>query len=61
MRYGKSREDQNSRRLEGKVMFPTPLPFDHIEYFDRGDRLRRSRARANGSRVRRTQRGGTER
>jgi hypothetical protein len=42
-------------------MFPAPLPFDYIQYFDRGDRLRRSRARANGSRVRRTQRGGTER
>jgi hypothetical protein len=34
-------------------MFPAALPFDYIQQIDRGDRVRRSRIRPNGSRVRR--------
>jgi hypothetical protein len=34
-------------------MFPAALQFDYIQQIDRGDRVRRSRNRPNGSRVRR--------
>ena len=34
-------------------MFQAPLPFDYLQYFDPGDRIRRSRTRPSGSRVRR--------
>jgi hypothetical protein len=34
-------------------MLPASLPFDYLQHFGRGDRVRRSRARPNGSRVRR--------
>jgi hypothetical protein len=34
-------------------MFPAALPFDYLQQIDRGDRVRRSRIRPSGSRVRR--------
>ena len=34
-------------------MFPPALPYDYVQYLDPGDRVRRSRIRPNGSRVRR--------
>jgi hypothetical protein len=34
-------------------MHPAALPFDYAKYLDTGDRLRRTRARPDGSRVRR--------
>ena len=34
-------------------MHPAAIPFDYVQYLDTGDRLRRTRARPNGSRVRR--------
>jgi hypothetical protein len=34
-------------------MLPAALPFDYLQQIDRGDRMRRSRARPSGSRVRR--------
>jgi hypothetical protein len=34
-------------------MLLASLPFDYLQHIDRGDRIRRSRARPNGSRVRR--------
>ncbi len=34
-------------------MLLAPLPLDYLQYMDRGDRVRRSRVRPNGSRVRR--------
>ena len=34
-------------------MHPAALPFDYLQHIDRGDRIRRSRARPSGSRVRR--------
>ena len=34
-------------------MLLAPLPFDYLQHIDRGDRIRRSRTRPNGSRVRR--------
>ncbi len=34
-------------------MLVTYLPFEYIQLIDRGDRVRRSRTRAGGSRVRR--------
>jgi hypothetical protein len=40
-------------------MFPAALPFDYLQYLDRGDRTRRSRTRPNGSRVRRGTPSGT--
>jgi hypothetical protein len=42
-------------------MFPAALPLDYVRHIDRGDRIRRSRARPTGSRVRRgTRRGSGE-
>ena len=34
-------------------MHPAALPFDYVKYLDPGDRIRRSRTRPHGSRVRR--------
>jgi hypothetical protein len=34
-------------------MLLTPLPFDYATFLDPGDRLRRTRASARGSRIRR--------
>jgi hypothetical protein len=34
-------------------MLPAALPFDYVQHIDRGDRIRRSRIRPSGSRVRR--------
>lgn len=34
-------------------MFPAALPFDYYRQIDRGSRIRRSRVRPNGSRLRR--------
>lgn len=34
-------------------MLPAALPLDYLQHFDRGDRLRRSRLRPTGTRVRR--------
>ena len=34
-------------------MLLAPLPFDYLQHLDRGDRVRRTRVRPNGSRVRR--------
>jgi hypothetical protein len=34
-------------------MLVASLPFDYVQHIDRGDRIRRSRPRPNGSRVRR--------
>jgi hypothetical protein len=39
------------------AMFPALLPFDYLQRIDRGDRIRRSLDRPNGSRGRRTPRG----
>jgi hypothetical protein len=39
-------------------MFPAALPFDYLKHIDRHDRIRRSRTRPNGSRVRRGVPGG---
>jgi hypothetical protein len=39
-------------------MLPAAIPFDYLQHIDRGDRIRRSRVRPSGSRVRR---GATER
>ena len=38
-------------------MLLAPLPFDYLQHLDRTDRIRRSRARPTGSRVRRGTRG----
>jgi hypothetical protein len=42
-------------------MLVASLPYDYLQHIDRGDRIRRSRARPNGSRVRRGVPGGTGR
>jgi hypothetical protein len=34
-------------------MLPAQLPFEYLQHIDRGDRIRRSRTRPNGNRVRR--------
>jgi hypothetical protein len=34
-------------------MLPAALPFDYLQYLERGARVRRSRRRPSGSRVRR--------
>ena len=34
-------------------MLLAPLPFDYLEHIGRGDRIRRSRVRPTGNRVRR--------
>jgi hypothetical protein len=34
-------------------MIPAALPHDYVRYIDPGERVRRSRVRPNGSRVRR--------
>lgn len=34
-------------------MLLAPLPFDYLQHIDRGDRIRRSRTRPDGTRVRR--------
>ena len=34
-------------------MLLAPLPFDYLQHFDRHDRVRRTRTRPTGSRVRR--------
>jgi hypothetical protein len=34
-------------------MLPTALPFDYLQHADRGARVRRSRTRPSGSRMRR--------
>jgi hypothetical protein len=34
-------------------MLLAPLPFDYLQHLDRGDRIRRTRTRPTGSRVRR--------
>ena len=34
-------------------MLLAPLPFDYLQHLERGDRLRRTRTRPTGSRVRR--------
>ena len=34
-------------------MFPPALPFDYLQQIDRGDRIRRARARPSAVRVRR--------
>jgi hypothetical protein len=34
-------------------MHPAALPFEYLQLIDRGDRIRRSRTRPSGSRVRR--------
>jgi len=39
-------------------MLLAPLPFDYLQHLDRGDRIRRSRTRSTGSRVRRGTPGG---
>jgi hypothetical protein len=41
-------------------MFPASLPIDYLHHVDRGDRLRRSGSRPNGSRVRRVVRDRTD-
>ncbi len=38
-------------------MFLTPLPFDYVKKIDPGDRLRRTRKRATGTRLRRPEKG----
>jgi hypothetical protein len=40
-------------------MFIAALPLDYLHHIDRGDRIRRSRNRPNGSRARRGTPGGT--
>ncbi len=40
-------------------MLPAALPFDYFQHIDQGDRIRRSRIRPKGSRVRRGMPGGT--
>jgi hypothetical protein len=40
-------------------MLVASLPFEYLRHIDRGDRIRRSRARLSGSRVRRGTPGGT--
>ncbi|MBA2360597.1 MAG: hypothetical protein H0V79_06645 [Actinobacteria bacterium] len=42
-------------------MLFTQLPFDNLQYMDRGDRVRRSRTRPNARRVRRGGSGGANR
>jgi hypothetical protein len=39
-------------------MLPASLPYDYLQHIDRGDRIRRSRTRSNGSRLRRGTPGG---
>jgi hypothetical protein len=34
-------------------MLPAALPYEYLQHIDRGERIRRSRDRPNGSRVRR--------
>jgi hypothetical protein len=34
-------------------MLPAAIPFDYLQHIDRGDRIRRSRTRPSGRRVRR--------
>jgi hypothetical protein len=48
------------RRSKETIMLLGRLPFDYIQYIDRGDRIRRSRGRPNGSRRRRGPRGGKD-
>jgi hypothetical protein len=38
-------------------MISAAIPFDYIRHIDSGDRIRRSRTRPHGSRVRRVTRG----
>jgi hypothetical protein len=38
-------------------MFLTSLPLDYVRLLDRGDRIRRTRARTSDSRVRKTNAG----
>jgi hypothetical protein len=38
-------------------MLLAPLPFDYLQHLERGDRLRRTRTRPTGSRVRRVSSG----
>ena len=40
-------------------MLLASLPFDYLQHLDRGDRIRRTRTRPTGSRVRRGTPGGT--
>jgi hypothetical protein len=40
-------------------MLHAALPFDYLQHIDRGGRIRRSRTRPNGTRVRRSTLGGT--
>lgn len=40
-------------------MFLARLPIDYLRHLDRGDRIRRSRSRPNGARVRRDTSDGT--
>jgi len=39
-------------------MHPAALPYDYLQLIDRGDRIRRSRVRPSGSRLRRGTRTG---
>ena len=41
-------------------MLLAPLPFDYLEHFDQRDRVRRTRTRPTGSRVRRGTASGSE-
>jgi hypothetical protein len=34
-------------------MLPAPLPFDYVQYLDRGDRIRRAQMQTKGGRERR--------
>ena len=47
--YSKGRSDQN---LKETIMLAT-LPFDYLQHLDRHERVRRTRHRPTGSRVRR--------
>jgi hypothetical protein len=42
-----------TKTWEEGAMIPAALPFDYLRHIDRGDRIRRSRARASDKRVRR--------
>jgi hypothetical protein len=43
-------------RAKEDVMFLTTLPFDYAKLLDTGDRVRRTRGRPTGSRIRRVPR-----
>ncbi len=47
--YSKGRSDQNLKEM---TMLPA-LPFDYLKHLDRHERVRRTRIRPTGSRVRR--------